>query len=113
AELLQDRVYLEERFNKDIAENKKELDSLKVKYKFLSDLLVESGEALVSAVEEYLKWLEFESVVNLDDTNPDLLEEDIQVDCKGRFLVVEIKGIGGTSTDKDCSQISKIKYRRA
>ncbi|GAB2891107.1 hypothetical protein ACCI51_03050 [Microbulbifer echini] len=112
-ELLQERVKLEEKFNQDIAENEKQLDSLKVKYKFLSDLITETGEALVSSVEEYLKWLGFESVINLDDTNPDLLEEDIQVDCKDRFLIVEIKGIGGTSTDKDCSQISKIKYRRA
>jgi hypothetical protein len=111
--LLQERIELEEKFNRDIAENEERLDSLKVKYKFLSDLIIETGEALVSAVETYLKWLGFESVVNLDDTNPGILEEDIQVDCKDRFLVVEIKGIGGTSTDKDCSQISKIKYRRA
>jgi len=112
-QLLQQRAVLEEKFNKDIAENEDKLASLKVKYKFLSDLITETGDALVSAVETYLKWLDFESVVNLDDTDPDIREEDIQVDCKDRFLVVEIKGIGGTSTDKDCSQISKIKYRRA
>jgi hypothetical protein len=28
-------------------------------------------------------------------------------------LVIEIKTIGGTSTDKDCSQVSRIRYRRA
>ncbi|WP_177167686.1 hypothetical protein [Nitrosomonas marina] len=111
--LLLERAELEDKFNKNIAEIEEKLASLKVKYKFLSDLITETGDTLVSAVETYLNWLGFESVVNLDDTNPDILEEDIQVDCKDRFLVVEIKGIGGTSTDKDCSQISKIKYRRA
>lgn len=111
--LLRDRSELEEKYSKDIAENEKALATLKVRYKFLSDLISETGGTLVSAVETYLKWLGFESVVNLDDTNPDILEEDIQIDCKDRFLVVEIKGIGGTSTDKDCSQVSKIKYRRA
>lgn len=111
--LLHDRAQLEDKYNKDIAENEKKLASLKVRYKFLSDLISETGDTLVSAVETYLKWLGFESVVNLDDTNPDILEEDIQVDCEDRFLVIEIKGIGGTSSDKDCSQISKIKYRRA
>ncbi len=111
--LLQERAELKEKFNRDIADNGARLDSLKVEYKFLSDLITETGETLVSAVETYLKWLGFESVINLDDTNPDILEEDIQVDYKDRFLVIEIKGIGGTSTDKDCSQISKIKYRRA
>jgi len=29
------------------------------------------------------------------------------------LLVIEVKGIGGTSTDSECSQISKIKYRRS
>ena len=111
--LLRDRAELEDKYNKDIAENEKALATLKVRYKFLSELISETGEALVTAVESYLKWLGFESVVNLDDTNPDILEEDIQIDCEDRFLVVEIKGIGGTSTDKDCSQVSKIKYRRA
>ncbi|WP_374964349.1 hypothetical protein [Spongiibacter tropicus] len=112
-QLLQDRSEFEEKYNRYIAENEKKLASLKVKYKFLSDLISETGGTLVSAVETYLRWLGFESVVNLDDTNPDILEEDIQIDCEDRFLVIEIKGIGGTSTDKDCSQISKIKYRRA
>ncbi len=28
------------------------------------------------------------------------------------MLIIECKGIGGTSTDSDCSQISKIKHRR-
>lgn len=111
--LLLEKSELEDKFNKDITENENKLASLKVKYKFLSDLITETGDTLVSAVETYLKWLGFESVVNLDDTNPEILEEDIQVEYKDRFLVIEIKGIGGTSTDKDCSQISKIKYRRA
>lgn len=112
-QLLRDRAEIEEKYSKDIAENEKELASLKARYKFLSDLISETGVALVSAVETYLKWLGFESVVNLDETNPDILEEDIQINCKDRFLVIEIKGIGGTSTDNDCSQVGKIKYRRA
>jgi hypothetical protein len=112
-ELSYKRVETEEKYKKDIADNEEALAALKGKYKFLSDLISETGGALVSAVEAYLKWLEFDSVVNLDDTNPELLEEDIQVGCGDRFLVVEIKGLGGTSTDKDCAQVSKIKYRRA
>ncbi|MGD0710680.1 MAG: hypothetical protein ABR968_05810, partial [Bacteroidales bacterium] len=37
---------------------------------------------------------------------------DIQVELDKGILVIETKGIGGTSTDSDCSQISKIKHRR-
>lgn len=112
-ELLQEKADIEEQYLKDIADNENAALQIKEKYKFLANLISETGDPLVSAVEHYLKWLEFESVVNFDDTNPDILEEDLQVDCGDRFLVVEIKGIGGTSTDKDCSQISKIRYRRA
>lgn len=111
--LLQERADIESKYVKDIAENEDSLVNLKKEFKFLTDLITETSDSLVSSVEHYLKWLEFDSVVNFDDTNPDVLEEDIQVDCGDRFLVIEIKGIGGTSTDKDCSQISKIRYRRA
>ena len=113
SKLLQEKADIEKKYVKDIAENEDSLFNLKKEFKFLTDLITETGDALVSSIEHYLKWLGFESVVNFDDTNPDVLEEDIQIDCGDRFLVVEIKGIGGTSTDKDCSQISKIRYRRA
>lgn len=113
SQLLQERAAIEERYTEDIANNENSLLKIKYDFKFLTDLISETGDKLVSSIEHYLKWLGFESVVNFDDTSPDVLEEDIQVDCGDRFLVVEVKGIGGTSTDKDCSQISKIRYRRA
>lgn len=113
AELLLQKKEVEETYVKDINNIEESIAQLKIKYEFLNDLVSESGEKLVKAVEYYMKWLGFESVVNLDDTNPDVLEEDLQIDYGDRFLVVEIKGLGGTSTDKDCNQISKIRYRRA
>lgn len=112
-ELLKERARIEESFKRDITENDSKFTALKTQYKFLSDLITETGTPLVSAIETYLRWLGFDSVKNLDETNPEILEEDIQVDCGDRFLAIEVKGIGGTSTDKDCAQISKIKYRRA
>lgn len=39
-------------------------------------------------------------------------EEDVQVELDNGILVIEVKGIGGTSTDGECSQVSKIKHRR-
>jgi len=113
SELLQQKDYIEDKYIKDIANNTEAMKRLKEDNKFLADLISETGDALVSSIENYLNWLGFESVINSDDTNPDILEEDIQVDCDDKFLVIEVKGIGGTSTDKDCSQISKIRYRRA
>lgn len=113
ANLIAERKEIEKQYSKAVLKNESSVIELKAEFKFLRDLISESGDNLVSAVEYYLRWLGFSSVINLDDANPEILEEDIQVDCGDRFLVVEIKGIGGTSTDKDCSQISKIRYRRA
>lgn len=107
------REGIERRYINDVETNNKAIASLKTQYSFLRDLISESGGKLVLAIEYYLNWLEFSNVVNLDETNPDVLEEDIQIDCADKFLVIEIKGIGGTSTDKDCSQVSKIRYRLA
>ena len=113
SKLLLQKTEIEETYVKDINNIDASIAQLRIKYGFLNDLVSESGDKLVTAVEYYMKWLGFESVINLDDTNPDVLEEDLQIDCGDRFLVVEIKGLGGTSTDKDCNQISKIRFRRA
>jgi len=83
------------------------------RYKFLHDLLIESDGKLVKTVEVYFKWIGFENVINMDETDPEILQEDLQVETNMELLVIEVKGIGGTSTDSECSQINKIKYRRA
>lgn len=111
-ELLSNRQRIEEDYRSQVDSNEQAIVSLKKEYSFLRDLISETGDALVDAVEHYFKWLGFESVVNQDDQKSDVLEEDLQIDCGDKLLVVEIKGIGGTSTDKACSQITKIKNRR-
>ena len=84
-------------------------------YGFLHDILTETNEGLVNAVIKYLKWLGFDNIKAYDKikSNASLFEEDIQIDLgeKG-LLIIEVKGIGGTSKDSDCSQINKIKLRR-
>lgn len=112
-ELKNKRERIEQEYLADISAISQEFTKIKSKYQFLRDLISESSDKLVKSVEYYFKWLGFSLVINCDETNPEVREEDLQVDCGNRFLVVEIKGIGGTSTDNDCSQISKIKFRRA
>ena len=113
AELRLERIRLEQKYVSDISDNESYMIELKEKYKFLSDMISETGDPLVSSIIMYLQWLGFDNVVDYDNTVSEIFEEDIQVDCGDRLLVIEVKGIGGTSTDKDCSQISKIKYRRS
>ncbi|MFJ9451492.1 hypothetical protein [Herbaspirillum sp. NPDC101397] len=80
--------------------------------KFLHDLLTETGDALVEAVHRYCEWLEFPSVKMMDDDSNELLEEDLQIEVPSGLLIVEVKGLHGTSTDSECSQIAKIRFRR-
>jgi len=84
-----------------------------VKYQFLHQILTETGNELVASTITFLEWLGFVDVKDMDDVDSSKLEEDIQIENSGGLLVIEVKGIGGTSKDAECSQISKIKYRRA
>ena len=103
---------VEEEYSKKLAELDKSLHDNYQKYSWLHDLLTETGGPLVKAVERYFNWLGFPEVINVDEENAELKEEDLRVELEKGLLVVEVKGIGGTSTDSDCSQISKIRYRK-
>jgi len=112
-ELLAQRDRLKTEYQSKLNEIELRIDANHQEHLFLHDLITESGEALVKTVERLLRWLEFDEVVNVDETNPDIQEEDLRVETDSGLLVIEVKGIGGTSTDSECSQISKIKYRRS
>ncbi len=111
--LREERLKLIEKFNTQLGDIESRLQENQERYQFLHDLLRETGDELVRAVEIFLKWLGFKNVVNVDELNPGLKEEDLQIEDEPGLLVIEVKGIGGTSTDSDCSQIGKIKYRRS
>lgn len=96
---------------KELLEHKK--DEISHSYDFLQKLITATGDDLVQAMIVYLKWLGFEKVIDKDTTAESVLEEDIQVDLgENRLLIIEVKGIYGTSQDSECSQIDKIRYRR-
>ncbi len=111
--LIEAKKNLEEKYQKDIHDLDRLLSENRIKYHFLHELIFETGDKLVKAVEYFLNWLGFESVVNMDELELEIKEEDLQVENEKGLLVIEVKGISGTSTDKDCSQISKIRFRRA
>jgi hypothetical protein len=112
--LLVEKESLVKKFKEDIARKEKEIEANHKKYECLHNLLKESGDELVKSVQVFLEWLGFENVRIMDEQNPKkILEEDLQVEIEEGLLVIEVKGIGGTSTDGECSQIEKIKNRRA
>ncbi|MPM05507.1 hypothetical protein SDC9_51797 [bioreactor metagenome] len=101
-------------FEEKDKEFENQIDENKNRYDFLHKILTETGEQLVDAIIDYLKWLGFDSICSKDKTAENgLLEEDIQIDLGNKgLLIIEVKGINGTSKDYECSQIQKIKYRR-
>jgi hypothetical protein len=111
--LLAEISRLEDEYKVALTEIENEIERNQSKYQFLHDLITETGDLLVKSIEHFLVWIGFENIINMDDMNPGTKEEDLQIPLEKGLLVVEIKGIGGTSKDSECSQISKIKYRRA
>ncbi|SMD44164.1 hypothetical protein SAMN00777080_2779 [Aquiflexum balticum DSM 16537] len=111
--LLEEKKKIEQDFKNAIETKNIEIISNYNKYSFLHKILTETGNELVSAVIQFLEWLGFEKIVDMDTQTEGIKEEDIQIETDNGLLVIEVKGIGGTSKDAECSQISKIKYRRA
>ncbi len=114
SKLLEEKSNIAKEYEKRIKESEKKIEDNRSKYSFLHELITETGDSLVKSLIQYLKWLGFEKVKDYDQTNSEsaILEEDIQVELSDGLLIIECKGIGGTSTDSDCNQISKIKHRR-
>lgn len=111
--LLKQKDEIEREYTAKVEKISQEIEANHQEYGFLHDLLRQSGPELVKTVGKYLRWLGFDNVVNVDETNPEIQEEDLRIENGRGLLVIEVKGIGGTSTDSECSQISKIRYRRS
>ena len=85
------------------------------KLAFLYGMLTDTGEDLVEDVVTYLQWLGFVNVKKADDEVKEggILQEDIQVELNANdLLIIEVKGVHGTSTDNECAQIEKNILRR-
>jgi hypothetical protein len=110
--LLEEKKQIIENFQKNMENVEKKIKANHNQFMFLHKLISESGDSLVKSVEKFLIWLGFSNVKNMDELNLTIKEEDLQVEPDNRLLVIEVKGIGGTSTDDECRQIGKIKSRR-
>lgn len=103
-----------EEYEREIAMMEDEARTISDKNHHLKQLLTESGRPLVEAVKSFLEWLGFENVIDKDDTlrEGELKEEDLCFEYEGTHIYMEVKGINGTSTDAECSQVDKIVNRR-
>lgn len=102
---------LKKEYDNEVAKIEIEKTKINEKYAYLRELLTETGQNLVNAVKKYFEWLGFENVFLVYNTE-DTLREDIQIIDGDDVFIIEVKGIGGTSTDSECSQIAKHRRRR-
>lgn len=102
---------LKDEYEKQLEEIQMQEVKIYEKYQFLNDLLTQTGNALVKAVSKYFEWLGFSNVQEIDGRE-DILREDIQIVDESTLFIIEVKGIGGTSTDAECSQIGKHRRKR-
>ena len=114
-DILQLEVFIEgakENYQELIKTTKDQIQQIKKENMFLIELLTESGDKLVAAVVEYLGWLGFSNVILVDAKESGVLREDVQIVLEEYLFIIEVKGLGGTSTDSECSQIGKHRRRR-
>lgn len=92
------------KLNEDIAQEQ-------AKQSFLADLITQTDDRLVAAVETCLKTLGFSDVVNFDEEltqrGSSDMREDLHIRDRSPLVLVEVKGIGGTSTESDALQVTK------
>ena len=89
-----------------------QIKSERIEYGYLHDLLRETGDALVVAVEKTLDKLGFQEVINADEKMAAMGEagqrrEDLQIHDNSPILLVEIKGKGGLPKEVDSLQVWK------
>ncbi len=114
-QLCQEKEETRQIYENTVEQKDKSIAEIREKYNFLYAMLTESGEVLVKKVKQFLDWLGFENVVSMDETvkEGEDFQEDLQIHlAENELLIIEVKGLYGTSKDNECSQISKIELRR-
>ena len=97
---------------KKVSDLEKAIEDDRNDSQFLYDLIRETGDPLVEAVQEALAVLGFESVVDVDAEMKKAgkgasLREDLRIHDKSPVLVVDIKGVAGKPADADALQVQK------
>ncbi|NQV19656.1 MAG: hypothetical protein HQ534_14095 [Armatimonadetes bacterium] len=112
AKLFSEKETIKSTYENELKKLEKQTSSNQQKFQYLHDLISETGEKLVDAVKMFLEWLDFDEVIKVDEEKGNIKEEDLRINLTDGIIVIEVKGIGGTSKDNECNQIEKIVHRR-
>lgn len=87
------------------------IDAEREQYGYLHDLLRETGEPLVGAVQKTFHLMGFTNVVDADSEAEGKpggqKREDLRIEGSSPLLLIEIKGIGGMPSDAEALQVAK------
>jgi hypothetical protein len=103
---------IEDDAKQKINEIEKEIESEKIAFGYLYELLMQTGDELVRAVKRGLEMLGFKNVVDVDEEKEKAgekgyLREDLQIRDKSPLLLIEVKGINGFPREAQSLQVWK------
>ena len=108
--LLDQRSQLEAKFQAELAALEEQELQARKQDGWMHDLLTQTGDPLVAAVQMGLKTLGFKNVIDMDkvrDKEGKSRREDLQIQDISSTLVVDIKGIANFPGDEDVLQADK------
>jgi len=104
------RSQLEAKFKADLSALKEQELEVRKQDGWMHDLLTQTGDPLVAAVQTGLKTLGFKNVIDMDkvrDKEGKSRREDLQIQDVSPTLVVDVKGIANFPGDEDVLQANK------
>lgn len=111
-----DKVNVELEAKKKIKDIDEKIDKERKKFNFLYGIITKSGRELVKDVKFCLEFIGFNKVIDIDKENENkdviMKQEDLQVNDVSPILLVEVKGLSGTSRESDTFQVVKYINRR-
>ena len=99
--------------NNEVSLINKQIENEKNKFEFIHGIITSTGDDLVEYIEEYLSYISFDYVENVDKLNENnFKQEDLRINDNSVKLLVEIKGPSTLTKDNDIMQLVKYITRR-
>jgi len=109
-DLQEKQIEIMNKAHDEVADLKNQISIEIEKEGWIHDLLTATGDELVEAVKRALSELGLQKIVDVDearDREGKTRREDLQVQDKSPWLIVDVKGIGNYPSDEDVLQAAK------
>jgi hypothetical protein len=108
---------VQEQANKKVEALLAQIEVERTAQQYLTDLITQTDQSLVYAVKQTLEKLGFRDVLNYDEElekrGVPEMREDLHIRDRSPLVLVEVKGIKGTSTEDEALQVTKYLFPRA